>query len=288
MRILKKMIKWMATAMVAVVGLSLAAVALVYFAFYDSRQDFEVDAQSYMRMARLELFNRGYIKELGPDDARHVYQKRCYRQCHGESAMITAILSPSGWIQVVERMRMKEKVDISGREADLIIHYLEERYPTTKSGYPYEVRKAIHNAVWRNDMGQGDIYADIVYATPEYLKSIGAEHLIDEYQLKDYDVFIVAFTVHEGEVALAELDNVAWLRTPDGKAPTVPPWRLRFQTADKHHYEADIRFKKVTGGSNPPKWMELGIDGVGGPETRVFRWELPIKYPKEIEEERKG
>jgi len=26
---------------------------------------------------------------------------------------------------------------------------------------------------------------------------------------------------------------------------------------------------------------------VGGPETRVFRWELPIKYPKEIEEERK-
>ncbi|MDH5638827.1 MAG: hypothetical protein OEZ04_10070, partial [Nitrospinota bacterium] len=132
-----------------------------------------------------------------------------------------------------------------------------------------------------------DIYCDIVHATPEYLKSIGAEHLIDEYQLKDYDVFIVAFTVHEGEVALAELDNIAWLRTAKGKAPTVPPWRLRFQTADKHHYEADIRFKKVTGGKNTPKWMELIIDGVGGPESRVFRWELPIKYPKEIEEGQK-
>ncbi|MDH5508779.1 MAG: hypothetical protein OEZ32_00300 [Nitrospinota bacterium] len=274
----------MAVATVAVVALAFAAVALVYLAFYDSREDFDSDARTYVRAVRLELFNLGYIRELGTDDVRYVYQKRCYRQCHGESAMITAILSPSGWIQVVERMRMKEKVEISGREADVIIRYLEEKYPTTKSGYSYEVRKAIHHAVWRNDMGQGDIYCDVVLATPQYLKSIGAEHLIDEYQLKDYDVFIVAFTVHEGEVALAELDNIAWLRTPDGKASTIPPWRLRFQTADKHHYEADIRFRKVTGGKHAPKWVELGIENVGGPETRVFRWELPIQYPKEIEE----
>ncbi len=200
--------------------------------------------------------------------------------------MITAVLSPAGWFQVVERMRVKEGVNISGGEADIIIKYLEETYPTTKSTYSFDVRKKVHEAVWRNDMGQGDIYLDVIYATPEYLSSIGAEYLIDEYDLENYHVYIISFTVHEGELDLFDLDKIVYMRSDLGKIATTPPWRLRFQTADKHHFEALVKFRKKGDDAivkSGIKWFELVIQGIGGPDDRVYRWNLPIVYPPEIE-----
>ncbi|VAX25529.1 hypothetical protein MNBD_NITROSPINAE02-1201 [hydrothermal vent metagenome] len=254
----------------------------VYFTMYDSYRDFKTDVGTIKKTAWLELFNRGYITNLSDEDIRYIYQKRCYRQCHGDAAMITAILSPAGWFQIVERMRIQEGVKITGLEADVIIKYLEDTYPTVQSKYSYEVRKKTHHAVWRNDMGHNDIYTDVIYATPEYLASIGAERLIDEYDLEHYHVFILSFNVHEGEVAVMNLDKVAFLDFSKGRAPTTPPWNLRFQTADKHHYEGVIRFRKKGKSviNSQTKRMELVLVGIGGVGERLFEWDLPIKYPE--------
>lgn len=199
--------------------------------------------------------------------------------------MITAVLSPAGWFQVVERMRVKENVKVTGREADIIIKYLEEKYPATISRFSYEVRKKIHNAVWRNDAGQGDVYCDVIFATKEYLKSIGADYLIQNYDLQHYYVFIISFSVHDGQIELIDMDKVSFLSNSTQQMSTVPPWQLRFQTADKHHFEALVRFEKFNNTSlRTPgtKWIELIIKNVGGPEDRVFRWKLPIEYPPEV------
>ncbi len=264
--------------------MTLTGVALT-FLIYDSFSDLNADMNVAVRALRLDLFNRGYIEKITEEDVRYIYQKRCYRQCHGEAAMITAVLSPAGWFQVVERMRVKENVTISGREADEIIKYLEQSYPTVKSAYEFETRKRVHHAVWRNDMGEGDIYTDVTYVTPEYLASIGAKQLEDGYNLVDHHVFIMGFSVHEGEVELIELDEKTTIRSSKGEFSTTPPWKLRFQTADKHHFEAIVRFAKkgdkpVLDGSS--KWFELLVKNVGGSKLRVFRWELPIDYPPEI------
>jgi len=252
---------------------------------YNSFDDLSADLTLAKRAVQLELYNRGYFEDITQDDIRYIYQKKCYRQCHGEAAMITAVLSPAGWFQVVERMRLKEKVEISGREADVIIKYLEQNYPTTKSGFSYEVRKKVHNAVWRHDLGQGDIYSDVIYVTPEYLHSIGAEHLIDEYDLENYHVFITSFSVHEGEVELFDLDKICTMRSGGREIKPTPYWILRFQTADKHHFEAVVRFDKK---GDPPivdgqsKEFELVLKEVGGTADRVLKWELPIAYPAEL------
>ncbi len=269
-------------AVVLILGVTLFG---LYRMLYTSFDDFQHDFTAVKQHVKLDLFTRGYIEELSRDDTRNLYQKKCYRQCHGESAMITAVLSPAGWTQVVERMRVKEKVDISGREADAIIKFLEEKYPTVTSGYPYEVRKKVHHVVWRNDVGEGDIYTDVNYATREYLRSIGAEYLIEEYDLDNYYVFIVSFSVHEGELRIFDMDKVSFLRSPSGEAPTSPPWELRFQTADKHHFEGVVRFAKegdtpIIDGSS--KWFELVIKGVGGVKQRTFHYDLPLVYPPEI------
>lgn len=282
MRMIFKLARW---------ALALAVFAVVIagalsFALYNSMDDLAYDLKSAWRVARIELYNREYIKTITQEEVRHIYQKSCYRKCHGEAAMITAVLSEAGWFQVVERMRLKEGVNIAGREADVIIKYLEETYPTTRSEFSFETRKKVHQAVWRNDMGANDIYTDITYATPEYLRSVGALGLIEDYELNKYHVFIVGFTVHEGEVAVADLDKVTILRSPSGSISSSPPWKLRFQTADKHHYEAIVRFAKK---GNPDivtpetKWFEVEIKGVGGPNViRNFKWDLPIVYPDEV------
>lgn len=276
------MIKKIAGWLFFIFSLILVVSVVLYFLFYDSSADFKEDFNSVKRLARLYMFNHNYIADLNQKDVRFVYRKNCYRKCHGEAAMITAVLSPAGWFQVVERMRVKENVNISGREAGIIIKYLEEKYPATTSRFSYEVRKKIHNAVWRHDMGQGDIYCDVILATKEYLISIGADYLIKEYSLEYYYVFIVSFSVHEGEVELFDLDKVSFLSSSTHRVPATPPWQLRFQTADKHHFEALVRFKKYGKNSvitSDTNWFELIIKNVGGSEDRVFRWDIPIKYP---------
>lgn len=282
MRMIFRLIRW--TLALAVFAAILAA-ALSY-ALYDSTNDLAYDLKTAWRVVRIELYNREYIKAITQEEVRHIYQKSCYRKCHGEGAMITAVLSEAGWFQVVERMRVKEGVSISGREADIIIKYLEETYPTNRSEFSFETRKKVHQAVWRSDMGANDIYTDVTYATAEYLRSVGALGLIEDYELNKYHVFIIGFTVHEGEVAIADLDQVSQLRGPSGSIRSTPPWKLRFQTSDKHHYEAIVRFARR---GNPDivtpetKWFELEIKGVGGPDVnRVFRWDLPIAYPAEV------
>ncbi|MBI3580599.1 MAG: hypothetical protein HY098_00710 [Nitrospinae bacterium] len=262
----------------------LAAIALsALLMLYWSGEGMGGDLDNLKRMARLSMFRHNLVKKLGADDATFLYQQTCYKRCHGEAAMITAVLSQAGWIQVVERMRLKENVYVSGREADVIINYLEEKYPKTKSRFSYETRKKVHVAVWRNDMGQNDIYADVIFATKEYLASIGADYLVNTYDLDHYLVFIVNFTVHEGEITLSNLDGQCTLQTPLGEMKTTPPWQLRFQTADKHHYEGVVRFDK----NNPilardVKWLKLVVKGVGGTGARLFSWDVPIAYPDEM------
>jgi hypothetical protein len=177
-------------------------------------------------------------------------------------------------------MRLKQNVNISGREVDTIIKYLEEMYPATVSRYSFNVRKEVHKAVWRNDIGQADIYTDVIYATPEYLYSIGAEQLIEKYDLDKYHVFITSFSVHDGEVELFDLDSLARLRTADSEITPGTSWELRFQTADKHHFEAIVRFER---GKMPlngnTEWVELVLENIGVPEPRIYRWDLPVKYP---------
>ncbi len=285
MKILKKFLK----VIIGVLLLIVLSVSALAFSLYSTVEDLRHDVGRGALWARIELYNRGYVNELTRDDVLYIYHKSCYRQCHGESAMITAVLTPAGWMQVVERMRVKEGVNISGKEAEAVIGYLEERYPATTSAYSYETRKKVHNVVWRNDMGINDIYCDVFYVTPEYLESIGANHLVEEYDLANYHVFITSFTVHEGEIELADLAKHVFLRTQNGTIKTTPPWKLRFQTADKHHYEAIVRFDKndpAVAGALP--WFELVIKNIGGPEDRVFRWDLPLVYPPEVLKDHKG
>ncbi|MBF0171568.1 MAG: hypothetical protein HQK87_10880 [Nitrospinae bacterium] len=268
------------TALVTLLALALGGAVAV--ALYRDTQEFMQDARRAYAGGRIALYRRGLLDRLDPEEVRQVYQSSCYRQCHGEAVMLTAVLSPAGWIQVVERMRVKEGVDIGGREADAIIQYLEEEYPAVRSPYTYAVRRQTHDAVWRNDDGAGDIYLDVIYATPEYLRSIGMSSQIDQYGAQRDHVFIVSFTAHEGAVPPYDLDRISALSVDGGKrVRPSSPWELRFETADRHHYEALVRFSR-SGDGEARRRLELFVETVGGAPVRSYAWELPLAYPPEV------
>ncbi len=281
-RIFLVAVRWAAVAMV----ITLVLGGGFLFTQYRNMDEFSRDIEIAYDAARINLYRWQVIERLEPREIRQVYQRSCYRQCHGEAVMLTTVLSPAGWIQVVERMRVKKGVDISGREADLIIQYLENEYPVVRSPYSYTVRKQTHDAVWRNDAGEGDIYADIIYATPEYLRSIGMAQQIEEYEVREYHVFIISLTVHEGVVPAYDMDAISSLVVDDfEEIQTAPPWSLRFETADRHHYEAMIRFPRMDRGE-PKKRLTLRLKTIGGAPLREYTWDFPLNYPDEVEESR--
>lgn len=202
--------------------------------------------------------------------------------------MITAVLPPAGWMQVVERMRLQEGVEMTGREAEAIIRYLELKFPAHRSSIPYEVRRKINRLLWKNDVGYGDLYLDVIYATQVYFDSINARHLIKNYKLQENIVFLISMTVHEGRVKHYPVGKLAFLRINGKEYKPLEPWELRFETADGHHIEGVLKFpKKYFQGENTigPQAgkMELILKNLESSRDRIFAWDLPILYPEEYE-----
>ncbi|MBI5185585.1 MAG: hypothetical protein HZA01_07650 [Nitrospinae bacterium] len=259
----------------------------IMFAYSRTRAGGE-DLGRAREYAKLFLFRRGFVESLDQDEIFRLYQQKCYRRCHGEAAMITVVLPPAGWMQIVERMRVQQGVDISGREADAIIRYLELKYPSQRSNVPYSVRMEINRSLWRNDVGYGDLYVDVIFGTPVYFDAMNAGGMAEEYGAKESLVFIVSLTVHEGRVKSYPMEKLAFLRINGKEYPPLDGWRLRFDTADGHHLEGVLRFpKKDLSGKNiagpGTKSMELVLKNLETDKERVYQWDLPIRYPREYE-----
>jgi hypothetical protein len=232
-------------------------------------------------LTRILMFRYSLIDTLGEIDTKVLYQQKCYRRCHGEDVIKTAVLPPAGWIQVVDKMRMEKGVEMTGKEVDVITNYLKDTYPVLQSTLPYKVVKQIHRLLWRNDIGYGDVYADIIYATPQYLKSISAHELIKKYDAENNMVFIISLNVHDGRLEHYPLDEITFLRVNNKEYPANKGWELRFETGDNHHREGIVKFKKDIIAENT-EYFELIIRNMAVRHDRVFRWDLPIVYPEGI------
>ncbi len=246
------------------------------------------DLQRLKEYAKLFLYNRGFVQSLSPEETYRLYQQKCYRRCHGEAAMITAILPPAGWMQIVERMRVQQGVAMTGKEAEVIIHYMDLKYPSRKSSIPYAIRRKINKLLWRNDVGYGDVYADINFGTKVYFDAINARSLGHEYEVRDYLIFIISLTVHEGKVKHYPMDKMTFLRVDGKEYPPADDWQLRLETADGHHVEGLLRFsKKDVNGKEVLQpdtgSMELVIKNLETVKDRIYHWDLPIPYPEEYE-----
>ena len=267
---------------ILIISLILLSVSIPLLFFATSEGSGIKDDIDYVySLTKLFMFKHSIIKKLSEKEAQVLYQQKCYRKCHGDEVIKMVLLPPAGWIQVVDKMRVERGVEMTSKEADVITNFLKEAYPVPQSNLPYRIVKQIQRLLWRNDMGYGDVYADIIYTTSEYLKSIGAPDLIKKYDIENNIVFIISLNVHDGRLENYPLDELSYLRVNNKEYPANKGWELRFEAWDKHHREGIVKFKKEIL-DDKAEYFELIIRNLATKDDRIFRWDLPIVYPEGI------
>ena len=237
---------------------------------------------------RLFLFRYSMINGLTTEDTSALFNSTCNRGCHSMDVIYGAVHTPLGWAQVVERMGNDNGVRLHSKEREVVIRYLQENYPAPNTKLPMATVKAVKKLLWRNDMGYGDIYVDVFYATKEYFMAIESLSEAGKYLVDRNLVFIVDLTVHTGKLPTFPLDEKTFLRDDKGNEYTaLPGWSMRMESREGHHREGVVRFSRFDKQGNPiiksdTKYMEVVIKDLGGPKERVYRWNMPVQYPPDL------
>ncbi len=239
-------------------------------------------------VGRMMLFRYGIVKSIAPKDERFIFEYNCFKRCHSRDVIDRANHTPFEWAAVVDRMRSANNVELKDREAAVIIRHLQTTRLPLVSSLSSDIVQKMFKQLWKSDFGEGDVYIDVVYSTPEYFKATGALSHLERFKADEYLVFLINLTVHTGKLAPYKIDELAVIRDDKGREiRPVEGWEIIFETGDNHHREGIIRFPKKDSAGKPvidkdTKSFELIIKDVARIKQRVFKWELPIKYPEGV------
>ncbi len=239
-------------------------------------------------VGRMMLYRYGIAKNLSPQDEKFIFEYNCFRRCHSRDVIDRANHTPFEWAAVVDRMRNVNKVKLKDREAAVIIRHLQTTRLPLVSSLSSDIVQKMFKQLWKSDFGEGDVYIDVVYSTSEYFKATGALAHLERFKADEYLVFLINLTVHTGKLAPYRMDELAVMRDDKGREiMPIEGWEIIFETGDNHHREGIIRFPKKDSSGRPvidkdTKSFELIIKDVARIKQRVFKWELPIKYPEGV------
>lgn len=122
-----------------------------------------------------------------------------------------------------------------------------------------------------------DVYLDVTYATPEFVKRVKLEPYIAQYQNRA-QAFLVGINTHVGTIAELDLRNKVLLedsngdRYPSMGTPVVLSehhnmYLLVFPLLDNHGKSIFARDRGH---------FRLVVEGVGKTAERIFEWKLPV------------
>jgi len=239
-------------------------------------------------VGRMMFFRYGIAKNLTPQDEKFIFEYNCFKRCHSRDVIDRANHTPFEWAAVVDRMRNVNKVKLKDREAAVIIRHLQTTRLPLVSSLSSDIVQKMFKQLWKSDFGEGDVYIDVVYSTSEYFKATGALAHLERFKADEYLVFLINLTVHTGKLAPYRMDELTVMRDDKGREiMPVEGWEIIFETGDNHHREGIIRFPKKDSSGKPvidkdTKSFELIIKDVARIKQRIFKWDLPIKYPEGV------
>lgn len=147
--------------------------------------------------------------------------------------------------------------------------------PRAQSGSPQTARQSDATRV-----PISDVYLDITYATPEFIKRVKLEPYLQQYQDRTQP-FLVGLNTHVGSIEHLDLrgkivleDNLGE-RFPSLGAPVV---------VSEHHNLYLVVFPLLDNHGQPifsatRHSFKLIAQGIGKTPTRVFEWQLPVVEP---------
>lgn len=225
------------------------------------------------RVGKLNAFRYTGLGNLSETEIKLVYEGRCTRKCHSRDVVERSAHNVREWEEIIGRMRAANKANVTNSEAVVITTYLTRHFgsniPTILTA---EGGKYLKKYLWRSDFGESDLYVDIIYTPTEYFNFIGGSSVVEGYEAGRYTLFKVYINTHQNKLAPFPLERLAILKTNEGREYKPVLWKVIYESADYHHREGLLIFKKIDNGPS----ISLSLMDLPGQKERVFQWELPI------------
>lgn len=225
-------------------------------------------------MGRVTTFKYTGLVRLNEWETRLLYENACVRRCHSKDVVERARHTAREWEGIVQKMRLVNKVRLTGPEIITITRYLQKNYgsnvPTILSP---SANHFLKQYLWKSDFGEGDLYVDVIYTPMEYFKLMGGIGDADRYGVDSHTVFLVYLNTHQDRLPPFPLERMSILKDGLGREYSPLDWKVTYESGDLHHREGVLIFQKVKGGNS---FFELILRDLPGQRERVFRWELPI------------
>lgn len=133
----------------------------------------------------------------------------------------------------------------------------------------------------RSDQGEGNVTAEVTYATQKYFQSTGEAAASEKYGLDKNLAFIISLSTHSVDLSSYALDTLTYLRDDQGNEySALPGWEAKDDSS--HHRSGVLKFAKFDAQGRPvirgdTKFIEVIIKNVAGVSERIFRWESPLE-----------
>lgn len=248
---------------------------LVFVAFLILIDTSPMGKMEYLyRLGRFTAFRYTGIGGLSDNEVKLIYEGRCTRKCHSRDAVERSSHTAREWEEIAGRMKNVNKAKVTNSEIKVIIPYLARHFgsniPTILTA---EGGKYLKKYLWRSDFGESDIYIDIIYTPIQYFNIIGGSSVVEGYKAGEYEVFKVYINTHQDKLAPFPLDQLSVLKAGDGMQHKPALWKVIYESADYHHREGMLIFKKS---EDSAVSMSLILKDLPGQKKRLFQWDLPI------------
>src|SRR6476620_1704026 len=125
-----------------------------------------------------------------------------------------------------------------------------------------------------------DVFVDVTYATPEFVKRVKLEPYVAQYQNRAQP-FLVGINTHVGSIA--DLDLRGKVLVEDSNGDRFPSLGTPVVLSE-HHNMYLLVFPLVDNSGQPIFAAKRGhfrliVNGVGKTPERVFEWKLPVVEP---------
>ena len=168
--------------------------------------------------------------------------------------------------------------------------------PSSSTSTLDEIRKLL---LGKTSGEENAVTVDILFATPEFFQAFAAaqakeqgvteDNILksykDRYSFDKFLVFAVDLNTHSVDLSNLEMDKISSLRDDQGNVYSPTEWREVGDSSSSHHRSGALLFPLTDREGEPvisdkTKYIEIIIKDLAGVKERLFRWDLPIKYPE--------
>ena len=228
---------------------------------------------AFLNSTSLLLLHRyGLVEELTPTESAQLYRSSCTRKCHSKDVIELTPRTAIEWEQIVDRMGVPDRADLTLPQRREIIEYLQLNYlSNVPTILPDATMRFVKKHLWRLDFGDDDLYFDVIFV-PRGQRSL-MPYLSYNSRAREADntLFIVYLNTHSGRVPRWNLAEMVTLRNRE-ETVGAQGWQVLYEDGQLHHRQGILTFPALAedGGE-----FEMVIEPPAL-KGRVFQWKLPI------------